>query len=110
MAGCVSTISVSKFVPEWGNEPRKSRITVRQLGSHTSGLADAESNGLPHDQLTDWKGDFWKRLDPPNDSFTIARDKAPVLFEPGTRIQYSNPGIAMPDPRRGGGDEGGSAE
>lgn len=50
---------------------------------------------MPHGKLTGWKGDFWKRLDPPRDPFTLARDKAPVLFEPGTRLQYSNPGIAM---------------
>jgi CubicO group peptidase (beta-lactamase class C family) len=86
---------VSKFVPQWQNDPWKSRITIRQLGSHSSGLGDAESDGLPHDQLTGWMGDFWKRLDPPRDPFTLARDEAPVLFEPGTRLQYSNPGIAM---------------
>jgi CubicO group peptidase (beta-lactamase class C family) len=86
---------VSQFVPQWGTDPKKSLITVRQLGSHTSGLGDAESNGLPHDRLPGWMGDFWKRLDPPNDPFTIARDKVPVLFEPGTRLQYSNPGIGM---------------
>lgn len=86
---------VSKFVPQWVDDPRKSRITIRQLGSHTSGLADAESMGVPHDQLTGWMGDFWKQLEPPDDPFTIARDKAPVLFEPGTQLRYSNPGIAM---------------
>ncbi|HEY3392888.1 MAG TPA: serine hydrolase, partial [Lacipirellulaceae bacterium] len=32
---------VSKFVPQWRDDPRKSQLTVRQLGSHTSGLADA---------------------------------------------------------------------
>jgi hypothetical protein len=45
--------------------------------------------------LTGWKGDFWKRLDPPHDPFTIARDLSPVLFEPGAEMQYSNPGIGM---------------
>ena len=45
--------------------PRKSHITLRQLGSHTSGLADAEDQSLPHDKLTGWQGDFWKRLNPP---------------------------------------------
>ena len=86
---------VSKFVPEWGIDPRKSKITLRQLGSHTSGMSDAEADDLPHDRLSGWKGDFWKRLDPPRDPFTIAHDMTPVIFEPGTRIQYSNPGIAM---------------
>jgi hypothetical protein len=57
--------------------------------------ADAEQDRLPHDKRTGWKGDFWKRLDPPSDPFTIARDKTPILFEPGSQLQYSNPGIAM---------------
>lgn len=85
----------SKYVSEWKDHPAKSQITVRQLGSHTSGLDDAEEQGTPHDNLTGWKGDFWKRLDPPHDPFTIARDKTTVAFVPGTRIRYSNPAIAM---------------
>jgi CubicO group peptidase (beta-lactamase class C family) len=84
-----------KFVPQWRDDPRKSRITIRQLGSHTSGLADAESGDLPHEQLTGWQGDFWKRLEPPRDPFTISRDLTPLVFESGTDRQYSNPGIAM---------------
>lgn len=86
---------VSNSVPQWKSDPRKSRITIRQLGSHTSGLEDAEADNLPHDKLTGWKGDFWKRLDPPNDAFSIARDRTPALSEPGEKFQYSNPGIAM---------------
>jgi CubicO group peptidase (beta-lactamase class C family) len=85
----------AKFVPQWKDDSAKSRITVRHLGSHTSGIEDAEADGLPHDKLTGWKGDFWKRLDVPHDPFTISRDIAPTLFAPGERIQYSNPGIAM---------------
>jgi CubicO group peptidase (beta-lactamase class C family) len=84
-----------KYVPQWRGDPRKSKITIRQLGSHTSGIEDAEADNLPHEKLTGWKGDFWKRPAPPRDPFTLARDAAPVLFEPGTKMQYSNPGIAM---------------
>jgi CubicO group peptidase (beta-lactamase class C family) len=86
---------VAELVPAWKNDDHKRKITLRHLGSHTSGLADAEQDRLPHAKLTGWKGDFWKQLDPPNDPFTLSRDQAPVLFEPGTRLQYSNPGIAM---------------
>jgi CubicO group peptidase (beta-lactamase class C family) len=85
----------AKFVPQWKDDPRKSRITIRHLGSHTSGLDDAEENGLPHDKLTDWKGDFWKRRPVPDDPFTIARDRTPASADPGERLRYSNPGIAM---------------
>jgi CubicO group peptidase (beta-lactamase class C family) len=85
----------AKFVPQWKDDPRKSRITVRHLGSHTSGLDDAEENGLPHDKLTGWKGDFWKRRPVPDDPFTIARDKTPAVAQPGEQLRYSNPGIGM---------------
>lgn len=87
--------TAASYVPQWKNDPHKSKITIRQLGSHTSGLEDAESNGLPHDKLTGWKGDFWKRFNVPNDPFTISRDRTPALFDPGEKFQYSNPGIAM---------------
>jgi CubicO group peptidase (beta-lactamase class C family) len=86
---------VADLVAAWKDDPRKSKITLRQLGSHTSGIVDAEQDRLPHAKLNGWKGDFWKQLDPPNDPFTLSRDKAPVLFEPGSKLQYSNPGIAM---------------
>ncbi|HXG12133.1 MAG TPA: serine hydrolase, partial [Gemmataceae bacterium] len=80
----------AKYIPQWKDDPRKSKITIRHLGSHTSGLDDSRPN-----EEAKWKDDFWKRLDPPNDPFTISRDRAPVLFEPGTKFHYSNPGIAM---------------
>ena len=85
----------AKYVPQWRDDPRKSKITIRQLGSHTSGIEDAEQDDIPHDKLPGWKGVFWKPTTPPNDPFTVARDKAAVIFEPGTDQQYSNPGIAM---------------
>jgi CubicO group peptidase (beta-lactamase class C family) len=86
---------VAELVAGWKDDAEKHKATLRHLGSHTSGLADAEQDRLPHDKLTGWKGDFWKQLDPPHDPFTIARDKTPVLFAPGTKLQYSNPGFAM---------------
>ena len=85
----------AEFVPSWRDDPRKSRITIRMLGSHTSGLEDAEEGETPHVELSGWKGAFWKAGPPPDDPFTLARDRAPIMFEPGTRDAYSNPGIAM---------------
>jgi CubicO group peptidase (beta-lactamase class C family) len=92
---------VWKYVPEWKNDPLKSKITIRQLATHTSGLEDAElmvrdANGvegeMPHMKLPGWKGQFW-RQDP--DPFTVSRDSTSVIFQPGTGYQYSNPGMAM---------------
>ena len=91
-----------KYIPEWKNDPLKSKITIRELATHSSGIEDAEpsvgdsnfSSNITniHMNLPGWKGNFWRR-DP--DPFTMARDHAPVIFEPGTSYQYSNPGMAM---------------
>src|SRR6185369_7298909 len=86
---------VARFVPQWKDDPRKSKITIRYLGSHTSGLSDSTTENVKHEEQPGWMGDFWKRLDPPRDPFTLARDETPMLFVPGERIQYSNPGIGM---------------
>ena len=94
----------SKFVPEWKDDPVRSKIRIRHLGSHSSGIADAHnqpqrSEGKQHNEYSSWEGDFWRWRDgihpTPADAFTISRDKAPVLFEPGSEFQYSNPGLAM---------------
>src|SRR5205823_11297588 len=69
----------------------KAKITIRHLATHSSGLEDAEEGDRPHDALTGWKGDFWKRMPDP---FSVALRDAPVLFEPGSRFAYSNPGMA----------------
>ena len=37
----------------------------------------------------------WEEIVPSSDPFRVARDEAPVIFEPGTDYEYSNPGMAM---------------
>lgn len=84
-----------KYVPEWKKDPLKSKITVAHLATHTSGLADSSVSGLAHTDEPGWKGVFWERRPVPEDPFTVSRDHIPMIFEPGTKYQYSNPGIAM---------------
>jgi len=81
----------SKYIPAWKLDPRKAKITIRELATHTSGIEDAEQDGIAHEQLPGWKGAFWKRVPDP---FSIAVRDAPVIFEPGTSNAYSNPGMA----------------
>ena len=81
-----------KYIPQWRNDPIKSRITIRQLGAHTSGMDDSTEPGVSQYELPGWKGDFWRQERNP---FLISRDEAPVIFAPGTAMKYSNPGIGM---------------
>ncbi len=91
------------FIPEWKTDGQKSKITIRQLATHTSGLIDAEGtddelkvlrekNRHLHFDLPGWKGQFWRKEPDP---FTVSRDSTPVNAIPGTTYQYSNPGIAL---------------
>jgi len=95
-----------KYIPEWRDHPLKSKITIRHLATHSSGienseitekeLAAAKAKGIEikhmHMDLPGWKGDFWRQQPDP---FSVSRDHAPVLFTPGTAYHYSNPGMAM---------------
>lgn len=81
-----------KYVPAWKDHPEKSRITIRHLATHSSGIQDANQEGVSHEDLPDWMGAFWRK-DP--DPFSISRDQSPIIFPPGSNYAYSNPGMAM---------------
>jgi len=81
-----------KYIPQWKDDSLKSKITIRMLGAHTSGLDDSTEKGAESYSLSGWKGDFWRQDRNP---FLISRDETPVIFLPGTDNQYSNPGIGM---------------
>jgi CubicO group peptidase (beta-lactamase class C family) len=81
----------SKYIPSWREHPQKSKITIRHLATHTSGLEDSSVPGIAHPNEPGWKGRFWKREPDP---FTIAINEAPLLFAPGQGYEYSNPGMA----------------
>jgi CubicO group peptidase (beta-lactamase class C family) len=94
-----------KYIPAWRDHPHKSAITIRHLATHSSGIEDAElsqeeralalAEGKTltdhHMSLPGWKGAFWRKEPDP---FSVAIHQAPVVFEPGTRYAYSNPGMA----------------
>jgi CubicO group peptidase (beta-lactamase class C family) len=74
---------VQKFLPEFRGDSRE-RITIRQLLTHVSGLPDQvpENAALRqrHAKLSE---------------FTERAVRTPLLFEPGTRYQYSSMGILI---------------
>src|SRR5690554_1726219 len=92
--------SALHYIPAWEKQGVKSKISIRHLATHTSGIEDAEATpeerqemnqkGLHrHFDLPGWKGQFW-RQEP--DPFAVSRDSTPVLFTPGSAYAYSNPG------------------
>jgi CubicO group peptidase (beta-lactamase class C family) len=81
-----------KFIPAWASDAKKSKITIRQLATHTSGIQDSSVRGIAHGKEPDWQGRFWRREPDP---FTVSLREAPVIFEPGTGYEYSNPGMAV---------------
>jgi CubicO group peptidase (beta-lactamase class C family) len=95
-----------QYIPQWQDHPQKSHITIRCLATHTAGVEDAELSQADrqralaegralsehHMELPGWKGAFWRKEPDP---FTLSRDDAPVIFPPGSRYAYSNPGMAM---------------
>jgi CubicO group peptidase (beta-lactamase class C family) len=74
---------VQKFIPEFSEGSRR-KITISNLLTHVSGLPDQlpENHALRkrHASLAD---------------FTDAAIRTPLLFEPGTRYQYSSMGILL---------------
>ena len=81
----------AEYIPAWQSDPGKSKITIRQLATHSSGIEDAESMGIGHFDLKGWKLAFWKQEPDP---FTPAIHDAPLLFVPGSNFHYSNTGMA----------------
>ncbi len=103
-----------KYIPAWRDDPDKSRITIRHLATHSSGIEDATTTDTEKLDQEGWKSAFWRmvwrdwnhdsvrnresgeqvREGEYSDSFSIAIHRAPLLFPPGTRYAYSNPGFA----------------
>ncbi len=72
-----------QYVPSWKTDGIKSKITVRQLATHTSGMVDAQGTDIElnslkakglhnHFDLPGWRGQFWRKEPDP---FTVSRDQ-----------------------------------
>jgi CubicO group peptidase (beta-lactamase class C family) len=84
----------ANFVEAWRGRPLTQEITIRHLATHSSGMEDSGLPGVPNQELTGWRGTFWRRdslWNPPMLSINEPR----IQFSPGTRLQYSNPGFAV---------------
>ena len=75
-----------KFIPGWETDAQKSKITIGQLGSHTSGLDNVK---FREDITPEWKHTYYKNRDL---RFPMALSDVPLIIEPGIRYSYSGVG------------------
>lgn len=78
---------VARHVPAWAGHPLKSRVTVGQLATHSSGL-----DGDRVDGARDWEREF--RRDPAARA-RLALEVVPMVSGPGRELRYSNPGFSV---------------
>lgn len=74
---------IDEYLPDYPNRDTASKITLRELLTHTSGLADIFSQPRPHIPL--------RRL---KDYYPLFANE-PLLFEPGKEQSYSNTGFLV---------------
>ena len=75
-----------KYIPDWEEDIQRSKITIGQLGSHTSGLDNVK---FRDDVTPEWKHNYYKIREV---RFSMALNDVPVIIDPGTRYSYSGVG------------------
>jgi CubicO group peptidase (beta-lactamase class C family) len=74
---------LSKYVPEFSSSPHFSKITLRHLLTHTSGIPDYGDLGIDDSGLDQ------------NGLIAALLKKEDALAKPGLKYRYSNPGYAL---------------
>ncbi|MBI3596658.1 MAG: serine hydrolase [Nitrospirae bacterium] len=80
---------LSKYAPELKNDPLRSQIRIRDLLFHQSGLDDVDFNQAKQGKVDGWKKAYYEHREK---RFEYALFQVPMLFQPGTRGQYSGIG------------------
>lgn len=80
---------VARYIEGWDDESVRSKITVGQLASHSSGIPHGQKIGRDRSQ---WEVAFWSNR--PDLFERVIKDVRPI-FEPGTGYLYSGPAWAV---------------
>jgi CubicO group peptidase (beta-lactamase class C family) len=82
----------SDHLAAWREDPRKRAVTLRDLATHTSGLAGASGNPSTKNPEPVWTGGVWAKLERRAE---VALTRAPLVAERGAEVRYSNPGYTV---------------
>jgi len=77
------------YIPAWRTDSIRSAITIRDLASHRSGLADVDFFRGEDGDLAGWRAAYYAH---PDQRFSMAIHRVPMIFEPGSHWQYSGIG------------------
>ncbi len=80
----------SEHLPSWRSDPVRSKILVRHLLSHSSGIENVEFTAGEAGELGGWQGAYFEQ---PATRFRSAVEEVPIIFTPGSRYAYS--GVAF---------------
>jgi len=80
---------LSEYVPELKKDPLRSQIRIRDLLFHQSGLDDVDFYKAKEGAVDGWKKAYYEY---PDQRFEYALFQVPLVFQPGTREQYSGAG------------------
>lgn len=78
-----------RYYPKLKHDPFRSKILIKHLAFHTSGIEDVDFYMGKEGKLTGWKAEYYKNHDR---RFLDALTLAPVKFTPGSREEYSGIG------------------
>jgi CubicO group peptidase (beta-lactamase class C family) len=78
-----------KYVSAWEHDPIRSKILIRDLASHASGLDNVDFVAADAGKEAGWKQQYYDN--PPN-RFSLAIHEVPVLFPAGSQVKYSGIG------------------
>jgi CubicO group peptidase (beta-lactamase class C family) len=79
----------SRFIDGWAGDPVRSKIRVRELITHTSGLDNVSFPAGMRDELDGWAQRYYEDE---GARFAMAIHEVPLLFEPGSAYRYSGIG------------------
>jgi CubicO group peptidase (beta-lactamase class C family) len=82
----------AKYLAAWRRLPDRREITLRQLATHTSGLANARYPDWTGEPVEEWEQRYW---DDPAQRTPLAIKHTPLVAPAGACVAYSNPGYSV---------------